>query len=512
MKKLLLFSFLIIIVNVTVYPQTTVITHGFNVGTGSPINEWMLEMANAIRNRVGDAVVRVYNPTSGSFDYRVGSGTQTILLFDWTEPSNDMQKGYTEDAGSSLFTALLKGKLQGDFNLDLLHFIGHSRGTVVNSEAVERLLVAGYPVEQVTSLDAHDWGGANFFTDYDCNPESWISGVEGWEGINWSDSYWQDATIDLSGRAVEGTYSTYLGTVGHSGVHDWYYQTILDTARHEGYYYSLNGGGSNNRPLETGIKKLPVFTFNNDGIMNGNFERGSHIYSSIPGWWYHGGGGEASIDNTYLNLNSSGSGKMHNRFYIPPNAVRLQFDYSIYTEDNTETAPNIDELLVLLNGNSLINPIYMSKHMDDWHTKTIFIDNLRNSVQTIEFRLLDEIGGEDNINSEVWIDNVKMIIDPFLSINESTYGGFNNSFEVSVYPNPFSDEATIYYTLNDDDFVTIKIYNVLGKEIATLADNIYTTNGNHEVSFTGTNLNAGIYFARIAVGQETQDKKIVLVK
>jgi len=190
MKQFCLFSLLVLYNFNNIFAQTTIITHGYAAGTSDPIHTWMLDMANAITNRAGSGVVRIYNKATGNFDYENGSGTRTVLLFDWWDDSNDLHKGFSEAAGDALFAALMKGNLQNDFNLDDLHFIGHSRGCVVNSEAIERLLVAGIPVEQETSLDAHDWGELGVtLTDYDVNPDSISSGFVGWSGITWADSY-----------------------------------------------------------------------------------------------------------------------------------------------------------------------------------------------------------------------------------------------------------------------------------------------------------------------------------
>ncbi|MDD3877800.1 MAG: T9SS type A sorting domain-containing protein [Bacteroidales bacterium] len=495
------------IIGIGTYAQTTIITHGFGAGTSDPINGWMLDMANTIRYRIGDATVRSYNPTTGNFDYRIGSGTQTILLFEWLTASNNFQAGFSEDAGSALFASLMQGSLQGDFSLNQLHFIGHSRGSAVNSEVAERLLVLGYAVEQVTSIDAHDWGGTGLFDDYDCNPSSWQSGVEGWLGLNWADSYWQENLFTLNGRAVDGTYSKFLGSIGHGGIRDWYHETIEDTSIHDGYYYSINGGGSNIRPQRSGLQRSPVFSFADDAIVNGNFERGALLTDKFAGWSYNGGGGNATIDNHYLALKSaSAMNKIHNRFYIPPNAYKIQFLYKIDKKDNSNPSPNIDKLIVLLNGNPILTPILMNNVMSNWDTASFSVLNYRNTVKTLEFKLVDENGGNNDINSEVWIDDIKIIIDSTVTSNtESTL-----KFESNIAPNPFNNNVTIYFSLTHSDFVSIRVYNSTGNIIATLRDKVLTEKGTHQLQFNTQNLAQGLYLFHFQIGDISYFKRGIL--
>lgn len=79
------------------------------------------------------------------------------------------------------------------------------------------------------------------------------------------------------------------------------------------------------------------------------------------------------------------------------------------------------------------------------------------------------------------------------------------------YPNPFNPNTTIRYEIPERSFVTIKVYNVLGKEIATLV-NEEKPNGNYEVNFKANGLASGIYYYRITAGDFSQTKKMILLK
>jgi fibronectin type III domain protein/type IX secretion system substrate protein len=65
------------------------------------------------------------------------------------------------------------------------------------------------------------------------------------------------------------------------------------------------------------------------------------------------------------------------------------------------------------------------------------------------------------------------------------------------YPNPFNPTTTIQFDLMDQSVVTLKIYNILGQEVATLLDHAILDDGTQEVEFNATNFASGVYFYRL---------------
>ncbi len=87
-----------------------------------------------------------------------------------------------------------------------------------------------------------------------------------------------------------------------------------------------------------------------------------------------------------------------------------------------------------------------------------------------------------------------------------------NSFNLGQnFPNPFNPVTTISYTMPNNGNVTLKVYNVLGKEIITLV-NEYKQSGTYNVQFDGSKLSSGIYLYKIQAGDFTQVKKMILLK
>lgn len=79
------------------------------------------------------------------------------------------------------------------------------------------------------------------------------------------------------------------------------------------------------------------------------------------------------------------------------------------------------------------------------------------------------------------------------------------------YPNPFNPSTTITFSLPHSANTSLKVFDMLGREVATLV-NEYTTSGTHEVQFNATNVSSGVYFYKLTSGDFTQIKKMTLVK
>ena len=89
-----------------------------------------------------------------------------------------------------------------------------------------------------------------------------------------------------------------------------------------------------------------------------------------------------------------------------------------------------------------------------------------------------------------------------------------SSFTLSQnYPNPFNPSTTIKFSIPNLQFVTLKVYDILGRELATLV-NEEKLPGNYEVKFNGNgnNLSSGVYFYRLQSGSYSDTKKFILMK
>jgi hypothetical protein len=86
------------------------------------------------------------------------------------------------------------------------------------------------------------------------------------------------------------------------------------------------------------------------------------------------------------------------------------------------------------------------------------------------------------------------------------------SFSLSQnYPNPFNPKTVIRYQLPVVSKATLKVYDLLGKEVSILVDKKQNP-GTYEVEFDGSNLSSGTYYYRLSAGEFTDVKKLVLLK
>lgn len=111
-------------------------------------------------------------------------------------------------------------------------------------------------------------------------------------------------------------------------------------------------------------------------------------------------------------------------------------------------------------------------------------------------------------------------LDSTVIIKYNVSTGINNSVENIItdfklyqnYPNPFNPSSNIKYQIKNNALITIKVFDILGKEIATLV-NEKQKPGTYEVSFDGSNSPSGIYFYSLYVdGVKIDTKKLILLK
>jgi hypothetical protein len=79
------------------------------------------------------------------------------------------------------------------------------------------------------------------------------------------------------------------------------------------------------------------------------------------------------------------------------------------------------------------------------------------------------------------------------------------------YPNPFNPTTTIEFSIPQTEFVTVKVYNIVGHEITTLINDELST-GNHSIQWDGSHQLSGVYFVQIESNGFVQTRKIVLLK
>ena len=103
--------------------------------------------------------------------------------------------------------------------------------------------------------------------------------------------------------------------------------------------------------------------------------------------------------------------------------------------------------------------------------------------------------------------------DPYTSLTGVKAENFNPvSYSLSQnYPNPFNPSTTIKFTIQKAGLVTLKIFNLLGQEVATLVNEQLKT-GSYSYNFNASRLSSGVYFYSINAGNFISTKKMLLLK
>ncbi len=152
---------------------------------------------------------------------------------------------------------------------------------------------------------------------------------------------------------------------------------------------------------------------------------------------------------------------------------------------------------------------------------------VQKSLDGKNFSTINFVGGNGtttNISNYTYIDkNVSGIV--YYRLKQIDFDGtskISNIVEVNTqtvvsyilkqnYPNPFNPSTTISYQIPEKNFVSIKVIDVLGNEVATVINSEQDA-GLHNVTFNASNLASGIYLYQLKVGNYVQTKRMMLMK
>ena len=121
------------------------------------------------------------------------------------------------------------------------------------------------------------------------------------------------------------------------------------------------------------------------------------------------------------------------------------------------------------------------------------------------------------VNATDGIDTVITTKNKFTTPRKST--GVNETEQIphqfslnQNYPNPFNPQTMISYSLPQISNVTLKVYDLMGREVATLLNNEKKAAGNYEISFNASNLSSGVYFYKLQADRFIKTKQMALIK
>ena len=131
-----------------------------------------------------------------------------------------------------------------------------------------------------------------------------------------------------------------------------------------------------------------------------------------------------------------------------------------------------------------------------------------NNVSMVSFQLSKSLNTSMS-NFDYTVQNAVVVA--------NSVGVTSNTTDVKEYalaqnfPNPFNPSTKIAFSLPKQGNVTLKVYNMLGKEIATLVNEVRSI-GNYEINFDGANLSSGVYFYKLEAEGFSEVKRMMLIK
>ena len=220
--------------------------------------------------------------------------------------------------------------------------------------------------------------------------------------------------------------------------------------------------------------------------------------------------------------------------YIDLSVTNLTYNYrvSAYNITGSSAYSNVAQIAVPVELTSFTANVVLGKVNLNWQTATE-INNSgfnveRNNTTSTEWISIGFVNGngtttapksysfnDENIAPGKYLYRLKQI--DFNGIFE-----YSNIIEVVVnvpdkfslnqnYPNPFNPSTTIEFQLPKESFVTLKVYNILGKEVASLV-NEQKPAGVHKINFDASGLTSGLYIYKISTGSLEQTRKMLLLK
>lgn len=226
--------------------------------------------------------------------------------------------------------------------------------------------------------------------------------------------------------------------------------------------------------------------------------------TSYLGLWYNSGTAKWTIfheDHAVMPANKhynvwlldNNKSFVHN---VDSSNIQLSLSYSVLDNPLTNNDPDANILITpLLNGGSYFDHVIGVWYYDVTGRWYLYTEDGTAFVEDLKYIV--------HVASKPAIPT---------SIDEENNPAVVSNFELyQNYPNPFNPSTQIKFAITEQSQVSLKVYNILGKEIATLVNDVRGA-GIHEVNFDGTGLASGVYFYTLQAGKFSQTNKMILIK
>jgi len=166
-----------------------------------------------------------------------------------------------------------------------------------------------------------------------------------------------------------------------------------------------------------------------------------------------------------------------------------------------------------LSTDSLFNSFYVLVNSGNGDTtflgNMLFIENTKSVAVPLNQKYYWRVRSENLEGVSDWSETWSFTTSSPTNVDELRAP---NEFDLSQnYPNPFNPSTKISWQSSVSSWQTLKVYDVLGKEVATLVDE-YRIAGSYEINFNANSLSSGIYFYKLTAGSFVETKKMILLR
>ena len=353
--------------------------------------------------------------------------------------------------------------------------------------------------------------------------ENWIAQLNAGISVNFQSIHFVDSLYGWTANAGRRPHKT------TDGGNNWVHQTNLDIwITNDIYFESYYEGWIVDQTSWSALKKTTDGGLNWTVIPNVINSFKFHFFPNQNHWLISGSpqkyitedGGDTWIDITndvpsiFNNFNAV-TNKLG--FAVGSAGLVLRYDDTVYIPVELisfEGEVEDDKIILSWSTGSELNNLgfYVEKSYDKLNWETIgFINGKGTTTEISYYNFIDN----KPLNREINYRLRQVDFDGTFKYSKIITVHFNNyplTFELfQNFPNPFNPSTTIKYHLPKDGFVTLKIFDILGREIKTLV-NEQKSAGRYEVNFNAASLASGVYIYRMEADDFNSVRKLLLLK